>query len=85
MLTEHRTDGTCHNVADVDETPVNIIIADTGDHGTTCNPTARDLAAQVPLTLTFTDSTRLSRLRHFAGELSGAYLSELMTMTGCLV
>jgi hypothetical protein len=46
----------CRNVIDVDETPIKITIADTVMTARLAdNATARDLAAQLPLTLTFKD------------------------------
>ncbi len=51
------------NVADVDETPINIIIADTVITARLAdNATARDLVAQLPLTLTFKDFNQVEKV-----------------------
>jgi hypothetical protein len=53
----------CRNVIDVDETPIEITIADTVITARlTGNATARDLAAQLPLTLTFKDFNQVEKL-----------------------
>ena len=61
----------CRNVADVDETPINIIIADTVITARLAdNATARDLAAQLPLTLTFKDFNQVEKIATVPRRLS---------------
>ncbi len=53
----------CRNVIDVDETPIKITIADTVITARLANnASARDLAAQLPLTLTFKDFNRVEKV-----------------------
>jgi hypothetical protein len=62
---------TCRNVADVDETPINIILADTVIPARLAdNATARDLTAQLPLTLTFKDFNRVEKVATLPRRLS---------------
>ena len=61
----------CRTVIDVDETPVKITIADTVITARLAdNPTARDLATQLPLTLTFTDFNRVEKIATLPRRLS---------------
>ena len=62
---------TCRSVADVDETPINIIIADTVIPARLAdNATARDLTAQLPLTLTFKDFNQVEKIAKLPRPLS---------------
>ena len=61
----------CRNVIDVDETPIKITIADTVITGRLAdNTTARDLAAQLPLTLTFKDFNHVEKIATLPRRLS---------------
>jgi hypothetical protein len=63
--------GICRNVIDVDETPIKIIIADTVVTARLAdNATARDLAAQLPLTLTFKDFNHVEKIATLPRRLS---------------
>jgi hypothetical protein len=62
---------TCRNVADVNETPINIIIADTVITARLAdNPTAQDLTAQLPLTMTFKDFNQVEKVATLPRRLS---------------
>jgi hypothetical protein len=55
----------------VDETPINIIIADTVITARLAdNPTAHDLAAQLPLTMTFKDFNQVEKVATLPRRLS---------------
>ena len=61
----------CRNVIDVDETPIKITIADTVITARLAdNATARDLAAQLPLTLTFKDFNQVEKIATLPRQLS---------------
>ena len=61
----------CHNVIDVDETPIKITIADTVVTARLAdNATARDLAAQLPLTLIFKDFNHVEKVATLPRRLS---------------
>ena len=61
----------CRNVSDVDETPIKITIADTVITARLAdNATARDLAAQLPLTLTFKDFNHVEKVATLPRRLS---------------
>ena len=61
----------CRNVIDVDETPIKITIADTVITARLAdNATARDLAAQLPLTLTFKDFNQVEKIARLPRRLS---------------
>jgi hypothetical protein len=63
--------GICRNVIDVDETPIKITIADTVVTARLAdNATARDLAAQLPLTLTFKDFNQVEKIATLPRPLS---------------
>jgi hypothetical protein len=63
--------GICRNVIDVDETPIKITIADTVVTARLVdNATARDLAAQLPLTLTFKDFNQVEKIATLPRRLS---------------
>jgi hypothetical protein len=63
--------GICRNVIDVDETPIKITIADTVVTARLAdNATARDLAAQLPLTLTFKDFNLVEKIATLPQRLS---------------
>jgi hypothetical protein len=63
--------GICRNVIDVDETPIKITIADTVVSARLAdNATARDLAAQLPLTLTFKDFNQVEKIATLPRPLS---------------
>ena len=63
--------GICRNVIDVDETPIKITIADTVVTARLAdNATARDLAAQLPLTLTFKDFNQVEKIATLPRRLS---------------
>jgi hypothetical protein len=56
------------NVTDVDETPINITIAEKVVTARLAdNPTARDLAAQLPLTPTFKDFNHVEKVATLLG------------------
>ena len=61
----------CRNVIDVDETPIKITIADTVVTARLAdNATARDLAAQLPLTLIFKDFNHVEKVATLPRRLS---------------
>jgi hypothetical protein len=61
----------CRNVIDVHETPIKITIADTVITARLAdNATARDLAAQLPLTLTFKDFNHVEKIARLPRRLS---------------
>jgi hypothetical protein len=61
----------CRNIVDVDETPIKIIIADAlATARLDNNATARDLAAQLPLTLTFKDFNHVEKVAALPRRLS---------------
>ena len=63
--------GICRNVIDMDETPIKITIADTVVTARLAdNATARDLAAQLPLTLTFKDFNQVEKIATLPRRLS---------------
>ena len=63
--------GICRNVIDVDETPIKITIADTVLTARLAdNATARDLVAQLPLTLTFKDFNQVEKIATLPRRLS---------------
>jgi hypothetical protein len=61
----------CRNVIDVDETPIKITVADTVITARLAdNATARDLADQLPLTLTFKDFNQVEKIAPLPRRLS---------------
>lgn len=63
--------GICRSVIDVGETPIKITIADTVVTARLVdNATARDLAAQLPLTLTFKDFNQVEKIATLPRRLS---------------
>ena len=61
----------CRNVIDVDETPIKITIADTVVTARLAdNATARDLATQLPLMLTFKDFNEVEKVATLPRRLS---------------
>jgi hypothetical protein len=72
VLTGHPNNHrTCRNVIDVDETPIKITVADTVIAARLAdNATARDLAARLPLSLTFKDFNQVEKIATLPGPLS---------------
>ena len=61
----------CRNVIDVEETPIKITIAGTVITARLAdNATARDVAAQLPLTLTFKDFNQVEKIARLPRRLS---------------